>query len=107
MRVLCTVKKSIILQWIFKTSASIFKLVIKQGVKMKNKLYAYLSAGAAVGALASFIQTIEKINLLKNVGVPLKCDLNSVFSCSNVLNSWQSSVFGFPNSLMCLFFFTF
>jgi hypothetical protein len=36
----------------------------------------------------------------------LTCDLNSVFSCSSVLNAWQSKVFGFPNSLMCLVFFT-
>ncbi|MBI3983930.1 hypothetical protein HY346_01385 [Candidatus Microgenomates bacterium] len=74
---------------------------------LKTKLYGWLTLGAGLGALASFLQTLEKINLLKGAGAPLKCDLNAVFSCTNVLNSWQSSVFGFPNSLMCLVFFTF
>lgn len=56
--------------------------------------------------LAAFLQTTEKIVLLKNKDAILACDLNSVFSCASVLNAWQSSVFGFPNSLMCLTLFT-
>ncbi len=65
-----------------------------------------MTAGGAVGVAAAFIQTIEKIRLLENKDKLLACDLNSVFSCSSVLNSWQSSVFGFPNSLLCLVLFT-
>lgn len=56
--------------------------------------------------IAAFLQTLEKLTLLKNANKALTCDLNSVFSCSNVLNAWQSSVFGFPNSIMCLTLFT-
>jgi len=63
-------------------------------------------AGGIVGMTAAFLQTTEKITLLKNKDVLLSCDLNSVFSCTNVLNAWQSSVFGFPNSLMCMALFT-
>lgn len=55
---------------------------------------------------AAVLQITEKIALLKNKEALLTCDLNSVFSCSNVLNAWQSSVFGFPNSIMCLILFT-
>ena len=55
---------------------------------------------------AAFLQTTEKIALLKNKDAILTCDLNSVFSCSNVLNAWQSAAFGFPNSLMCMALFT-
>jgi len=55
---------------------------------------------------AAFLQTLEKITLLTNKGSALTCDLNSMFSCSNVLKAWQSSVFGFPNSIMCLVLFT-
>lgn len=62
--------------------------------------------GGIAGMIAAFLQTTEKITLLKNKDAILTCDLNSVFSCSNVLNAWQSSVFGFPNSLMCLALFT-
>lgn len=65
-----------------------------------------MTVGGAIGILAAFIQTLEKIQLLKNANEALVCDLNSVFSCTNVLNAWQSSVFGFPNSMMCMVLFT-
>ena len=71
-----------------------------------RKVYATLTAGGAIGLIASFLQSVEKINLLKHRGNPLACDLNSVFSCSNVLNAKQSSVFGFPNSFLCMVLFT-
>ncbi len=64
-----------------------------------------MTAGGVIGTLAAFLQTIEKVDLLENSDKALACDLNSVFSCTNVLNAWQSSVFGFPNSLMCMGFF--
>jgi uncharacterized membrane protein len=69
-------------------------------------MYAVASIGGAVGLVASFLQTLEKLTLLKNSSAELACNLNSVFSCSNVLNAWQSSVFGFPNSIMCIILFT-
>jgi len=65
-----------------------------------------MTVGGVTGIVAAFLQTIEKITLLKNKGAILSCDLNSVFSCSSVLNSWQSAVFGFPNSLLCIAIFT-
>src|SRR3989344_2087092 len=70
-----------------------------------RKIYAVITVGAIVGFLASFLQMLEKITLLKNSDAVLSCNLNSVFSCSNVLNASQSSVFGFPNSLLCIAFF--
>jgi uncharacterized membrane protein len=74
---------------------------------MKQRtIYAIMTAGGATGVLAASLQTIEKINLLKNKDAVLACDLNSVFNCSNVLNAWQSRVFGFPNSVMCTVLFT-
>lgn len=62
--------------------------------------------GGALGMVAAFLQILEKLTLLKNKDAILSCDINSVFSCSSVLNAWQSSVFGFPNSVMCLVLFT-
>lgn len=70
------------------------------------KLWWVLSAASAVGLLASFIQTIERIDYARNPKIPLTCDVNTIFSCSNVFDAWQSSVFGFSNSLMCIVFFT-
>lgn len=72
-----------------------------------RKLYAWIVGGASLGLVASFLQMLEKLTLLNNSHAVLTCNINSVFSCSNVLNAWQSSVFHFPNSLMCIIFFTF
>ncbi len=65
-----------------------------------------MTVGGVIGVTAAFLQTLEKLTLLKNNDAVLTCDLNSVFSCTNVLNAWQSSVFGFPNSIMCAVLFT-
>jgi uncharacterized membrane protein len=69
-------------------------------------LYSIMTIGGAVGVVAAFLQTLEKLALLTNANASLPCDLNSVFSCSVVLSSWQASLFGFPNSIMCLTLFT-
>ncbi len=68
-------------------------------------LYKILTFGAAIGFTASFLQMLEKITLLKNAHSVLSCNLSSVFNCSNILNAHQSSVFGFPNSMLCISFF--
>jgi uncharacterized membrane protein len=72
----------------------------------KRLIYCTMIGGGITGMAASFLQTTEKMTLLKNKDAILACDLNSVFSCTNVLNAWQSSLFGFPNSLMCMTLFT-
>lgn len=68
-------------------------------------LYGTITIASAVGFLASFLQMLEKLTLLKNANSILTCNINSVLSCSNILNAHQSSVFGFPNSLLCISFF--
>lgn len=74
---------------------------------MKQRtIYATMLTGGIIGMTAAFLQTTEKIAILKNADATLVCNLNSVFSCTNVLNAWQSSVFGFPNSLLCMALFT-
>lgn len=70
-----------------------------------SKYWWVIVTASLAGLLASFIQTVERIDYAKNPTVALSCDLNSVFSCSNVFDAWQSSVFGFSNSLMCIVFF--
>lgn len=74
--------------------------------KKHRVAYSVLVFGALVGFIASFWQLLEKISLLKNPHLPLSCNLNAVFNCSNILNAHQSSVFGFPNSLLCIILFT-
>lgn len=68
--------------------------------------WVFVVIGAAVGAIASFVQVIERISYGDNQVNSLACDINSVFSCSSVFDGWQSSVFGFSNAIMCLLFFS-
>ena len=74
-------------------------------MKLKS-LYTTMAAGGVLGMVAAFLQLLEKLVLIQDKHAQLTCNLNSVLSCSNVLNSWQSSVFGFPNAIMCLVLFT-
>jgi uncharacterized membrane protein len=71
----------------------------------QKKLWNILAISASVGLLASLIQTIERISYSDNPSTKLACDINAIFSCTNVFDAWQSSVFGFSNSIMCLAFF--
>ena len=70
-----------------------------------KKAWLVASVGSAVGLVASFIQTIERISYADQPLKALTCDINSVFSCSSVFDGWQSSFFGFSNSIMSLAFF--
>jgi uncharacterized membrane protein len=72
----------------------------------QRTIYGLIATGGAVGLVASFLETIEYQEILKNAHAQLVCNLNSVFSCGNVLNSWQSKIFDFPNSMLCMVFFT-
>ncbi|MDR3083077.1 MAG: vitamin K epoxide reductase family protein [Streptomyces sp.] len=56
----------------------------------------------ALGILASFVITIDKLELLKNPDFRPACNLSPVVSCSNVMTSDQAVVFGFPNPLLGL-----
>lgn len=68
--------------------------------------YLTLSIGASIGLMAAFLQTIEKLILLDDKNAALPCNLNDIFNCSAVLAAPQSSLFGFPNSLICIAIFT-
>lgn len=61
---------------------------------------------SAVGLIAAFWQLMEKLAILKNKDVALSCNLNDVFSCSNVLSAHQSSILGPPNSVIGIIMFT-
>jgi uncharacterized membrane protein len=53
-----------------------------------------------VGLYGSFQLTIERFALIANPDVPLSCDINPFVSCGPVIQSWQGSLFGFPNPLI-------
>ena len=56
-------------------------------------------AGLA-GAYSSFALVLDRIQLLRNPGESLGCDVNPFVPCGAVIESWQGSLFGFPNPLL-------
>lgn len=50
-----------------------------------------------VGWLASGELVLEKLQKLANPNFVTVCDVNPWVSCGEVMSTWQSSVFGFPN----------
>ncbi|MEI5131873.1 vitamin K epoxide reductase family protein [Streptomyces libani] len=53
----------------------------------------------ALGILASWIITLDKFELLKNPNHKPACTFNPIISCTNVMQSKQADVFGFPNPM--------
>lgn len=49
------------------------------------------------GWLASAVLVLEKLEVLKDSNHVTVCDVNPWISCGQVMQRWQSSVFGFPN----------
>src|SRR6478752_5245608 len=50
-----------------------------------------------VGWLASGTLVLEKLEVLKDPNHVTVCDVNPWISCGQVMQTWQSSAFGFPN----------
>lgn len=59
-----------------------------------------LLVGGAVGLVAAFLLTVEKIALLADPSYQPSCSINPVLSCGSVMVTPQAAVFGFPNSLL-------
>ncbi|MEU3710045.1 vitamin K epoxide reductase family protein [Streptomyces catenulae] len=53
----------------------------------------------ALGILASWVITTDKIELLKDPNFKPACSFNPIISCGSVMQSAQAEVFGFPNPM--------
>lgn len=62
----------------------------------------FLLVISAIGLLAAFALTIEKIHKLQFPDEAASCDFSVIVQCGKNLASWQGSTFGFPNPLMGL-----
>ena len=59
-----------------------------------------------IGFVAAFALTLDKFTLLENPGADLSCNVSVLIGCSTNLNSAQGEVFGFPNSLLGIAFWS-
>ncbi|NCU38191.1 vitamin K epoxide reductase family protein [Candidatus Saccharibacteria bacterium] len=63
-------------------------------------IFSTLLVGSAVGLLASFVLSIEAIELAKNPDVALSCSVSLVLNCATVAKDASAELLGFPNSFI-------
>lgn len=63
-------------------------------------LAVWLIIAGVIGWWAAFQLTLEKLHALANPGSSASCDFSILVQCTANLDSWQGSVFGFPNPLI-------
>lgn len=69
--------------------------------KKLNISYPKLLIGASlVGLIASFWQAFERVQMLKNPGQELSCNISPVVECGSVLENNLAAVFGPPNAFI-------
>lgn len=59
-----------------------------------------LVVGGALGFVAAFVLTVEKITLLQDPDYVPSCSINPILSCGSVMSTPQAEAFGFPNPLI-------
>ncbi|MET0674044.1 MAG: vitamin K epoxide reductase family protein [Microbacterium pygmaeum] len=65
-------------------------------------LAVWLIIAGVVGWWAAFSLTLERLHLLMDPDAAASCDFSILVQCTANLQSWQGSVFGFPNPLLGL-----
>lgn len=63
-------------------------------------LAVWLVVAGVIGWWAAFSLTLEKLEALADPDAIASCDFSVLVQCSANLDSWQGSVFGFPNPLL-------
>ena len=62
----------------------------------------FLIVAGVIGWIAAFALTVEKFVLLTDPTEALGCDFSVLVQCRANLESWQGSLFGFPNPIIGL-----
>jgi len=65
-------------------------------------LAVWLIVAGVIGWYAAFSLTMERMHLLANPDASASCDFSILVQCTANLESWQGSVFGFPNPILGL-----
>lgn len=63
-------------------------------------IFASMLVGSALSLLASFVLSVEAIELAKNPNANVSCSINVILNCATVNNHPTGTLFGFPNSFI-------
>lgn len=70
--------------------------------KPDKKLFGIMLAFGIIGLLMALALSIERYIQLTQPGAQLACNVNAIFNCGAVMETWQAKLFGFPNSFIGL-----
>ncbi|HCR55499.1 TPA: vitamin K epoxide reductase [Candidatus Saccharibacteria bacterium] len=72
--------------------------------KLRDNRWIFTSMliGSLLSLLASFVLSVEAIELAKNPNAALSCNVNAVLNCGTVNNHPTGTLLGFPNSFIGL-----
>jgi uncharacterized membrane protein len=79
------------------------ELLVVSARRVRNA-YITMLISASLSLFAAMVLSIDAFKLAKDENTELSCSINAVVSCGKVALSWQSTVFGFPNSFIGLMF---
>lgn len=65
-------------------------------------IFISMLVGAILSLIASFVLSVEAVELAKNPAAPLSCSINVVLNCARVGLHPSAYLFGFPNSFLGL-----
>lgn len=73
----------------------------KKQIERDNKwIFGTMLIGAILSLLASFVLSIQSLELAKNPDADLACSINIVLNCSTVALHDAANLLGFPNSFL-------
>lgn len=82
---------------------NIYNFLHKKELKRSDIIiFSTMLVGALLALFASFNLTLDKFMILQDPDTALNCSINIVLNCATVMESWQSSLLGFPNMIIGL-----
>lgn len=63
-------------------------------------IFSTMLVSACLSLLASFVLSVDAIDLARDPGAQLACNINAAISCGTVGVSWQAHLLGFPNAFL-------
>ena len=65
-------------------------------------IFSYMLFSSVLSLVASFVLSVDAIELARNPDAALGCNINEVISCGKVGATWQANLLGFPNAFLGL-----
>jgi len=63
-------------------------------------IFATMLISACLSLLASFVLSVDSLEIAKNPDAALSCSINAVINCASVMRHPSAELFGFPNSFI-------